>query len=190
MMKKEKILLHICCAVCGAYLVELLKEKFEVILYYFNPNIWPQEEYNRRLDSVKALAEYFNTELIVEDYDHISWLEKIKGLEEEPEGGKRCEICFKERLLKTLNYAIENKINYFTTTLPISPYKSKELINEIGEKISSDRRTIFLSFSEIEKMFQEEKKELWQKTRELAKVLNFYHQKYCGCEFSLRQRDK
>lgn len=188
-MQKEKILLHICCAVCGAYLVELLKEKFGVILYYYNPNIWPEEEYNRRLESVKLLAKHFDVELIIGEYNHYYWLEKIKGLESEPEGGKRCEVCFKERLLESLNCAIEKKIKYFTTTLPVSPYKSKELINEIGKQINSDK-TVFLSFSEIEKMFQKDKKELWRKTRELARFLNFYHQKYCGCEFSLRQNQK
>ncbi|MGB9847946.1 MAG: epoxyqueuosine reductase QueH [Minisyncoccia bacterium] len=187
---KEKILLHICCAVCGAYLIELLKEKFEVILYYCNSNIWPEEEYYKRLESVKKLAQEYQVDLIVEKYDHDSWVEKVKGLEKEAEGGKRCEVCFQERLGKTIDYALQNKIKYFSTTLPISPYKSEDLINEIGRKMSLNGEITFLAFSEIEKMFQKDKKELWKKTRELAKKLNLYHQKYCGCEFSLRQMDK
>jgi len=187
---KEKILLHICCAVCGAYLVEALKDKFEIVLYYYNPNIWPEEEFKKRLEAVKSLAQKYNLELIVGEYENDLWLKVVKGYESEPEGGKRCLICFEMRLKKSAELSRQKNIKIFTTTLGISPYKADKTIDQIGEKIAQEMGLKFLTFSEIEKALGEEKQILWQKTRKLAKELNFYHQKYCGCQFSLRGAEK
>ncbi|MFA5386377.1 MAG: epoxyqueuosine reductase QueH [Candidatus Paceibacterota bacterium] len=177
--QKPKILLHVCCAVCGAYLIELLKEKYEVILYFYNPNIHPKEEYEKRKESAKKLAEIYNIDFIEEKYIPEKWFEIIKGLENELEGGKRCPICFEMRLRETAISAENNNIPYFTTTLSISPYKDEKIINETGEKIAKEYDLNFLEIGELGN-----KQDLWQKTKELAKKHNFYHQKYCGCIFS------
>ncbi len=211
---KPKLALHVCCAICGAYLAEYFKADFEPVIFFYNPNIHPavspdkidkvlkiksskqkslclndftgrnsrahppQEEYEKRKQSVKKLAEIYNLELIEGEYEPEKWFENIKGFELEPEGGARCPLCFKMRLLKTAEYAKEQGIKYFATTLSISPYKQVQLINQIGEKISRELDLEFVPMSE------ELKSELWQKSRQLARKYNFYHQKYCGCIFS------
>jgi len=180
MIPKPKLILHICCAICGGYLIELLKEKFQITLYYYNPNIWPKEEYEKRLIMVKKLAEIYQIELKEGKYENDLWLENILGLEKEPEGGKRCQVCFKMRLQKTAQLSQESDAPYFSTTLAISPFKNEELINQLGEQIARANNLIFLSLKEIGV-----KKELWAKTFELAKKYHFYRQKYCGCQFSL-----
>ena len=183
MNKNSKIILHICCAVCGAYLVDLLKKNFaEVLLYFYNPNIFPKEEYERRKEAVRNLAEIYHLKLETGPYDQEKWFKEIKGLEKEPEGGKRCEICFLMRLSKTAHFAKEKNFEYFGTTLSISPYKNEKIIEGIGEKIAEKFNLNFLKLTD----FQESKKEIWQKTRLLAREFNFYHQKYCGCLFSLK----
>jgi predicted adenine nucleotide alpha hydrolase (AANH) superfamily ATPase len=178
--KKEKseIILHACCAVCGAFLIEELKESFSPIILFYNPNIWPKEEYEKRKESVQELAKIYNVGFIDGAYEHEKWLEAVKNLRNEPEGGKRCEICFKIRLLKTAELAKTRGVKYFTTTLSISPYKNEKTVNETGEIIEKDTGVEFLKLEDIC-----EKKEAWQKTRQLSKEYNFYHQNYCGCEF-------
>lgn len=181
---KSKIIIHTCCAVCGAYLAEFFKENSEPILFFYNPNIYPLEEYERRKDAIKKLAEIYNLKFIEGDYDTENWNAAIKGFEAEPEGGKRCEICFKMRLDKTAEFAKENDADFFATTLAISPYKNEKIINEIGESIGEKINIKFVKLTEL----NIDKKELWQKTRELAKKYNFYHQNYCGCIFSINKK--
>ena len=182
MENKSKIVLHTCCAVCGAYLCELLKEQFgEVLIYFYNPNIYPREEYEKRLASAKKLAEIYKMEFVEGEYDNENWLEKIKGLENEPEGGKRCPVCFAMRLEKTAQLAKERGFEYFTTTLAVSPYKDEKTTDELGEKIANEFGIKFLKSVEL----NQEKKEIWNKTREASRKMEFYHQKYCGCQFSI-----
>ena len=183
MEKRGKIVLHTCCAVCGAYLCELLKEQFsDVLIYFYNPNIYPKEEYEKRLASAKKLAEVYDLEFIEGEYDYKNWLKRVKGLEKEPEGGKRCPICFAMRLEKTAQLAKEKGFECFTTTLAMSPYKNEKLTDEIGEIIAEENGIKFLKSTEL----NQSKQDVWNKTRELAKKFNFYHQKYCGCRFSIR----
>lgn len=169
----KKLLIHVCCAVCAAALVDLLKDKFEISLFFYNPNIHPEEEYLRRKESVEKLAKIYGVKFIEGDYDRDDWLKGVRGLEGEPEGGRRCLVCFKERLLRTFLLAED----YFTTTLSLSPYKSEEDIDKIGREIRGN----FLSLKEL----GIDKKEIWRKTKQLSRDLSFYHQKYCGCVFSL-----
>jgi predicted adenine nucleotide alpha hydrolase (AANH) superfamily ATPase len=181
--EKSKIVLHTCCAVCGAYLCELLKNQFsEVLIYFYNPNIYPKEEYEKRLASVKKLAEVYEMEFVEGEYDDKNWLERVKGLENEPEGGERCPVCFAMRLEKTVQLAKDKGFEYFTTTLAMSPYKDEKITDELGEKIAKELGIHFLKSTELE----QEKKEVWNKNRELARKMEFYHQKYCGCQFSIR----
>ena len=179
--EKSKIVLHVCCAVCGAYLSEVLKDKFETILFFYNPNIHPEQEYEKRKQSVVRLSEIYNLEFYEGEYDVKHWLQAISGFENEPEGGKRCPICFRERLIKTAELAKKIGADHFITTLAMSPYKDEKQINEIGENIAQQFNLKFVKTTDLDLT----KQEAWQKTRQLAKKYEFYHQKYCGCRFSI-----
>jgi len=185
MITKPKLVLHVCCAVCGAALVKVLQEKFQVILFYYNPNIWPREEYEKRLEAVVKLSEIYGVILKKGKYENKLWLKRVKGFENEPEGGKRCPICFQMRLEKTADLAKSSGALYFATTLAISPFKNEAVINEIAQEVAKDKGLIFLSLADIG-----DKNNLWQETRLLAKQYQLYHQKYCGCQFSLAAMSK
>lgn len=177
-----KLLLHTCCAVCGAYLADFFKNQAEkILLYFYNPNIYPKEEYKKRLEIVKKMAKIYHLEFLAGEYEPDFWLQKTKGLENEPEGGKRCIVCFQIRLEKTAQLAQQLGYDAFSTTLGISPYKNLSLINELGQKIAQKFGLTFIRLDE------KNKKDFWQKSRILAKKFNFYHQKYCGCLFSLKK---
>lgn len=190
---KEKILIHVCCAICGAALTELLKDKFEAVLYFYNPNIHPEDEYLKRRDAVKSLAEIYNVKFFEGNYDKENWFEIVKGLEKEPEGGARCPVCFKMRLEKAGEFAKEQGCAGFLTTLAMSPYKNELQINEIGKFMAEKFGLQFLTIEEIIGSIpgidhaDEFKKKIWQKSRELARQYQFYHQKYCGCVYSMRK---
>lgn len=178
---KPKLVLHICCAICGAYLSELLKDRFEIIYYYYNPNIHPEEEYIKRRESVQKLASLYNAEFIEGEYEVKEWYKTIAGFEGEPEGGKRCPLCFRMRIAKTAKLALAKGATHFTTTLATSPYKNEDIIGRIGMDIANELGLSFLTMAD----FGEPKKDIWAKTRVLAKEHNFYHQNYCGCTFSI-----
>jgi len=185
---RQKILVHLCCAICGVALIEKLKEKFDVVLFYYNPNIYPADEYERRRESVVKMAEIYNIKLFSaqggpasgweEEYEN--WRVKIKGKENEPEKGSRCYECFEMRLEKSAEFAKENGFEFFTTSLFVSPFKDEKVVNGAGQKISAKFGMKFLPMEEI----IENKQENWKKTKELSKKYNFYSQKYCGCIFS------
>lgn len=176
----KKLLLHICCAPCAAYLVsEILLKKFEITLYYYNPGIDSREEYEKRLFWVKKLAQDYNLKLKVENYDHNSWLEKMRGWEKEPERGYRCRLCYQDRLLQTARLAQDLNLDTFYTTLTVSPHKDLVQIRELGEEIALKYRLNFLKL-------EFDQNDLSKKSIELAKKLGFYRQKYCACEFSRR----
>ena len=120
---KPKILLHACCAVCMAYPIELLKENYNPVVFFCNPNIYPEEEYLRRRDELIKYCEQEEYPYIIDDYEPVKWYEYIKGLEKEPEKGLRCNKCFEYRLNRTAQKAKELNINIFTTTLTVSPHK-------------------------------------------------------------------
>lgn len=178
-VKKPKFLLHICCAGCGVYVGKQLKEDYNVTLYYYNPNIYPQAEYNIRLAEAEKIAKKFSLRLIAGGYDHNGWLEKIKGREADPERGERCAVCFWDRLEKTAQIARAKKFGYFATTLTMSPHKDAETIIKIGNELSKQYDVKFL-----EKDFK--KQNGFKKSARLSKELNLYRQNYCGCEFSSR----
>jgi len=176
-----KVLLHICCAVCATFCLEKLRrEDYEVFGYFYNPNIQPPEEYQKRLQDAKKLSQRENLPLIVGDYELDEWFTRIKGLEGQPEGGARCASCFSLRLERAAKLAKENSFDFFTTTLTVSPHKNAQTINKIGQAIGDN---LFL-----ERDFK--KQDGFKKTQELAKRYNFYHQDYCGCSYSLNQRQK
>lgn len=173
-----KILLHVCCAVCAAGAIDKLKKDNEVVLLFCNSNIYPEEEFEKRLLNARIVSKEFDVELIEGEYEHKRWLEFIKGLEGEPEKGKRCLKCFEFNLRKTAEKAKRLGIDNFTTTLTISPHKDSKKIFEIGKKIGEE---IGARFLEVDL----KKEDGFKKSNELAKKHNLYRQNYCGCEFSM-----
>ena len=176
---KPGILLHSCCATCTIYPIDLLKEKYDISLFYYNPNIFPQEEYNRRLADVSMLADFKGIKLIKGEYDTARWNNATRHLPDEPEGGRRCSLCFSFRLEKTAETAKEAGFDVFGTTLSISPHKNSKLINEAGDHYGSKAGIDFLRAD-----FK--KKNGFEKAIDLSKKFSFYMQNYCGCEYSIR----
>lgn len=168
----KKLLLHVCCAPCATSPLEQLIEEFDVTLFFSNSNIFPKEEYEKRLDFAKKLAAKFDVELVSDSYEHNLWLDFIRGLENEPEKGKRCEKCFEFNLSRAAKFAQENNFDFFTTTLTVSPHKPSEKIFKIGGALGNF----------LEKNFK--KKNGFAKSIELSKKFGLYRQNYCGCEFS------
>ncbi|KKQ60750.1 MAG: hypothetical protein US81_C0013G0002 [Parcubacteria group bacterium GW2011_GWE2_38_18] len=179
-LKKPKLLLQICCIGCGAYVVELLKEKYRLTLYFYNPNIYPQAEYYRRLNETRRIANKLGLRLIVGKHQYGNWLEKIKGHENDPERGARCIICYRERLEATAKMARRLKHDYFGSTLTISPHKSAAAINQVGKELSDIYEIKYLE-SDFKKC------DGFKKSVQLSRELKLYRQDYCGCEFSMKQ---
>lgn len=181
-----KLLLHACCAPCSSYCLEYLSQYFEISVLYYNPNISIKEEYEYRLSEEKRLIssmDFKNDVRIIDcDYNTKDFFNAVKGLENEPEGGRRCEECFKLRLEATAAEAKRLGIEYFGTTLTISPLKNAELINEIGEQLGEKYGVKWL-YSDFKK------KEGYKRSIILSKKYDLYRQNYCGCIFS-KNRDK
>ena len=135
----KKILLHACCAICSAYPISLLKDMgYSVVVYFYNPNIYPVEEYEKRLDAQRTLCAHFGCELIVGEYEPEIYYESVKGYENEPEKGARCDKCFELRLKKSAEMAKTLGIEEFTTSIVISPHKNYEKLTAIGQSIAQD----------------------------------------------------
>lgn len=179
--KRPRLTLHICCAPCGSYVLEYLTRYFDITLFYYNPNIHPREEYDKRLGEIEKLLKAApfcrGVELIAGEYDSESWLEFVKGTENEREGGARCALCFESRLEKTAGLAKELKSEWFCTTLTISPHKNAELINGIGARLGEKYGVAFLP-SDFKK------REGYKRSIELCSEYGIYRQNYCGCKFS------
>ena len=174
-----KVLLHICCGVCAAGVAERLNsEGHEVTGLFYNPNIHPAEEYDRRLEVANRVAAEFGFPLLVPPYESDEWFKEAGAQAAEPEGGKRCEVCFRLRLQKAYDYMIEQQTDAFTTTLTIGPQKSADTINRIGCEIDSEQFLV--------RDFK--KKAGFQRTIELARQWELYRQDYCGCVYSIRSK--
>ena len=174
-----KILLHICCGVCAAGVVERLTlEGHQVHGLFYNPNIHPRREYDRRLGVAREVAKELDFPLEVPLYITEEWFNETVSLENEPEGGRRCEVCFRLRLKKAYLYMKDCGADAFTTTLTISPHKSADMINRVGQEVGGER---FLA-----RDFK--KKEGFKRAVELAKKWALYRQDYCGCIYSMRNR--
>lgn len=171
-----KVLLHICCAVCASSALQRLQEEgYEVQGYFYNPNIQPRQEYLQRLKETERLFRRIETPLIIGDYIVEHWFSQIKGWEDEPEGGRRCSICFRLRLQATAKIAQDAGFSAFTTTLTVSPHKNAQAINKIGQNIDQ-RRFLVRDFK---------KRDGFKKAQELAQKYRLYHQDYCGCVYSV-----
>ena len=184
-MKPDKLILHACCAPCSSAIVEwLLANNFEPVIFYYNPNIYPEQEYNIRKCESQRHARELGIRWIDGDYKHDNWLCAMTGLENEPERGKRCLECFKYRLLETAKIAQQEGITRFATTLASSRWKNIEQINEAG--LWAARQVPGTEF-----WAQNWRKNgLQQRRNELLKQYNFYNQLYCGCEFSMKRLEQ
>ncbi|MFQ6084197.1 MAG: epoxyqueuosine reductase QueH [Candidatus Aminicenantia bacterium] len=176
-MKKPRILAHICCAPDALYVIQILKDNYQVSGYFYNPNIHPKEEYDLRLKETRNIADIINFELTEENYEKDKWFKMIEGFEQEPEKGKRCDICYAMRLDRTAKKAKEMGYDIFTTIMTISPWKKSAKINQIGRMLANKYKIKFL-----EADFK--KKDGFKKSVELSKKYNLYRQDYCGCTFS------
>ena len=181
---RPKILLHSCCAPCSSAVITFLTKYFDITILYYNPNIAPIEEYEKRKnEQIKLINEIQHTgtiDIIDCDYDNNIYEEKIKGYELCPERGARCTICFNLRLEKTAKIAKEKKYDYFCSTLTVSPYKNANLINQIGVELSNKYKIKWL-YSDFKKA------DGYKKSIELSKKYNLYRQDYCGCIYSQRK---
>lgn len=176
---QNKILLHACCAICSGYPILLLKEMGYIpVVYYYNPNIYPESEYQKRLDAERTLCKYLDVELIEGEYNPEEFYEAAKGFENEPEKGARCDKCFALRLSKTAELANKLGIKEFTTSIVISPHKNFQKLTEIGEKIAKEQNLVY-------KAIDFKKRDGFLKSNKLAKELNLYRQNYCGCKFAI-----
>ena len=180
-MGETTVLLHTCCAPCSSAIIEaLLQNGITPIIYYCNPNIYPQEEYEIRKNECTRYAQSLGLEIVDADYDHDNWLAEMKGLECEPERGGRCLKCFKLRLLRTAQYAAQRGIKVITTTLASSRWKSLDQINEAGHWAVKDISPDVIWWDQNWR-----KGGLQERRLQIIKEYDFYNQLYCGCEFSM-----
>lgn len=173
----KKMLLHSCCGPCSTQVIEVLKNDYQLTIYYYNPNIDTEEEYLHRLSEEKRYCKEVGIEVVEDGYDANEFLVAVKGLEKEREGGARCPVCFKLRLKKTAEKAKKDGFDCFGTTLTVSPHKNAEIINAIGLEVGKEKGIEF-----IEGNYK--KQDGYKKSIELSKKFNLYRQNYCGCSFS------
>ncbi len=177
------LLLHACCAPCSSYCLEYLSQHFSITVLFYNPNISPAEEYQKRVDEIRRLISELPAKnkisLIEGRYLPEEFYSSVKGLELEPEGGKRCPVCFELRLREAALTAKKLGFDYFTTTLSISPLKDAEKLNDIGKMLSDEYGVAYL-YSDFKK------KNGYKRSIELSREYNLYRQNFCGCVFSKR----
>ena len=183
--ERPSLLLHACCAPCSSHTLTYIAERFRITLYFYNPNIAPEEEYSFRCEELKRLVREMglDIEVLEEKYDPAPFYELAKGLEELPERGERCQRCIELRLRTAAAKAKELGCDYFTTTLTISPHKDCAFINECGGRISEESGVPYL-FSDFKKH------DGYKHSIELSKQYSLYRQNYCGCVYSRMARDK
>lgn len=180
------LIIHSCCAPCSSYVLEYLSQYFKITVLYYNPNIFPREEYEYRISEQERLIKTMNfvndVKLIGSEYTPEDFFNAVKGFEKEPEGGRRCELCFEVRLRYTAALAKKMNFDYFTTTLSISPLKNAQVLNELGIYIGQEYGVEYLQ-SDFKK------RNGYKRSVELSKEYGLYRQDYCGCVYSKAERD-
>ena len=184
--RRPRLLLHACCAPCGSYVLEALNRAFDIDIYYYNPNIAPRAEFDRRAAEIERLAAQLphanDLRVIVGDYDNEAFTQMCRGHEDDSEGGARCALCFRMRLEAAAKLAARLGDDYFTTSLTISPLKDARLLNAIGVEMGRGAGVQWL-FSDFKK------KNGYKRSCELSREYGLYRQDYCGCVYSRRERD-
>lgn len=180
-----RLLLHSCCAPCSSYVLEYLSEYFEITVFYYNPNIYPETEYDKRVEEQRRLTESLPSKhpisFLAGDYDKECFYDAARGHEQEREGGERCFRCYELRLREAAKAAKDGGFDYFTTTLSISPLKNAEKLNEIGGRMAEEYGVSYLP-SDFKK------KNGYKRSTELSKEYHLYRQDYCGCIYSWKER--
>ena len=178
------LLIHSCCAPCSSYVLEYLSEYFMITIFYYNPNIYPESEYTKRiLEQQKLIRDMkfrYPVSFLAGKYDKEKFYEMAAGMEDLKEGGARCMKCYELRLTETARQAVAGEFDYFTTTLSISPMKNAQKLNEIGVRVGEEYGVKYL-------VSDFKKKNGYKRSIELSKEYGLYRQDYCGCEFSMRQ---
>ena len=178
------LFLHSCCAPCSSYVLEYLSKFFRITVFYYNPNIFPPEEYEERLGEIERLVREMPAEhpmeFVAGDYRPEEFFQAVKGHEEDKEGGERCGLCFRMRLFEAARLAKEGGYDWFTTSLTISPLKNAERLNRIGEEAAKEYGVKFLN-SDFKK------KNGYRRSVELSQEYHLYRQNYCGCVYSQRE---
>ncbi|MDY4692397.1 MAG: epoxyqueuosine reductase QueH [Blautia sp.] len=181
------LFLHSCCAPCSSYVLEYLSRYFSITVFYYNPNIYPREEYDKRVREIERLVEEMEfihpVQLVEGRYDPQEFFSMAKGMEDVPEGGERCFKCYRLRMEEAARLAREGGYDYFTTTLSISPLKNAAKINEIGEELAE-----IYQVSHLPSDFK--KKNGYKRSIELSHEFGLYRQNYCGCVYSRRKADQ
>ena len=181
-----KLLLHACCAPCSSYCIEYLSKYFEITIFYYNPNIDTEKEFNYRYLELEKFIKEFKTKypvhLVNVGYLKDEYDSEVIGLENEPERGKRCLKCYKLRLSKSFQYAKDNQFDYITTTLTLSPHKNSKVINEIGSELEKIYKVPYL-YSDFKK------RDGYKRSIILSHEYNLYRQDYCGCKYSRRDKN-
>lgn len=182
-----RLLLHSCCAPCSSYVLETLSEDFEITVLYYNPNIYPEDEYRMRVREqdqfIKRLPTLHPVHFLKGTYEPKEFYQAVKGLEHIPEGGERCFACYRLRLQEAAIQAARGRFDYFTTTLSISPMKNAVMLNEIGQELARQWGVEYLT-SDFKK------KDGYKRSTELSREYGIYRQDYCGCIFSKREREE
>ncbi len=180
------LLLHSCCAPCSSYCLEYLSQYFKITVFYYNPNIYPEEEYYKRVKEqqrfIENLPAKYEVNFLEGTYDKERFYDMAKGLEHCKEGGERCFRCYELRLRESAEIAKQMQMDYFTTTLSISPLKNAEKLNEIGDALEKECGVLYLN-SDFKK------KNGYKRSVELSEEYGMYRQYYCGCVYSKKQRD-
>ena len=180
--RTPRLLLHSCCAPCSSYCLEYLSQYFEITVLYYDPNIYPEEEFRKRAEEVRRLISEMTfknpVSLVVDNYDPDEFFGAVKGLENAPEGGERCFVCYRLRLERAARYAAEHGFDYFCSTLSISPLKNAQKLNEIGAELSE-----IYKVPNLPNDFK--KKGGYLRSIELSREHDLYRQNYCGCAFSV-----
>lgn len=181
------LLLHSCCAPCSSYVLEYLSEYFNITVFYYNPNIYPEEEYHHRVEEQRRLISEMPlahpVQFLEGHFDPAEYYDAVRGLEQIPEGGERCHACFRLRLEETARIAAEKGFDCFTTTLTISPLKNASVLNQIGCEAAEKYHTVWLP-SDFKK------KGGYQRSVCLSREYGLYRQDYCGCVFSKKEREQ
>ena len=185
--ERERLLLHCCCAPCSSATLERLQDRFEVDIFFYNPNIEPEEEFRKRAGEEERFVREFRPDggvkVVIAPYDHETFERLARGREHLPERGERCYLCYEARMRKTAEYAKEHGYAWFTTSLSISPYKSARWINEIGERLAEETGIGFLH-SDFKKQNG------YARSIELSREYGLYRQDWCGCRFSREERER
>ncbi len=183
----KRLLLHSCCAPCSSYVIEYLSSYFSITVFYYNPNIYPAQEYGKRAEEqrefIRRFPAKYPAQFLYGEFEPERFYEAVKGLEREKEGGERCFCCYRLRLEETAKMAKRLGMDYFTTTLSISPLKQAVKLNEIGEALSEEYGIPYL-------VSDFKKKNGYKRSVELSKEYGLYRQDYCGCIFSKMERER